>query len=361
MSLFALAAAALLVAYLATRTLIRVAPALGLRDAPAAGKIHTRPVPTAGGLAIVLAFLLSVWAYHLGVAPVLPVERLLGLTVAGLIVTGLGLWDDTRGTTAWGKLAVEAAAAVVLYLAGFQVVQITNPFGDALALGWLAGPVTVLWLLVVTNAVNVIDGLDGLAAGVVAIGAITLGLIAWRFEETAIVVLASLLAAATLGFLPLNSPPARIFLGDTGSLALGFLMGGISLLENRKGTVAVTLLLPIVLLAIPLLDSALAFGRRVRQGRHPFARDTEHLHHRLLRLGLMPRHILTLVYGLCVCLGLAAGLISLLPKQLVALVAALLGTAGLVALRALAYFERAARHGRPPTAPDPPGPAGSVG
>jgi len=235
----------------------------------------------------------------------------------------------------------EAAAGVVLFVAGFRVVQLTNPLGEAVPLGWLAAPVTVLWLLVVTNAVNVIDGLDGLAAGVVSIAALTLFGIALRFDETPIVVLSLILASATLGFLPLNWPPARVFLGDTGSLTLGFLLGATSLLENRKGTVAVTLLLPIVLLAVPLLDAALAFGRRVRQGRHPFQRDTEHLHHRLLRLGLAPRQILTLVYGVGVCLGLTAYLISVMPKEFVVVVVLILGVGGLLALKVLAYLERA--------------------
>jgi UDP-GlcNAc:undecaprenyl-phosphate GlcNAc-1-phosphate transferase len=180
----------------------------------------------------------------------------------------------------------------------------------------------------------------------VTIAAATLSVIALRFEETAIVVLALLLAAATLGFLPLNWPPARVFLGDTGSLTLGFLLGATSLLENRKGTVAVTLLLPIVLLAVPLLDATLAFGRRVRQGQHPFQRDTGHLHHRLLRLGLAPRQILTLVYGVGVCLGLTAYLISVMPKQFVVVVVLILGVGGLVAVKALDYLERAVERHR---------------
>src|SRR5262249_52166269 len=220
-------------------------------------------------------------------------------------------------------------------------IELTNPFDHAIPLGWLAAPATILWLLVITNAINVIDGLDGLAAGVVIIGTATLVLIAWRVDETLILVLALLLGASTVGFLPLNWPPARVFLGDTGSLTLGFTIGAISLLENRKGTIAVTLLLPIVLLAIPLLDATLALGRRVRRGRHPFQRDTEHLHHRLLQLGLTPRQILTLVYGVCVYLGLAAYLISVMPKQFVLLVVLILGLGGLLGLRALEFLERA--------------------
>ena len=348
MTLVWVAAVTAVAAHLGTRLWIGVAPRLGASDVPAVGKIHTRPVLTAGGLPVVLAFLGGLWAAHGWGRDALTTERLVGLTTAAALILALGLYDDLRGTSAWEKLVVEAMAAVVLFVAGFRVVALTNPLGDAIPLGWLALPVTVAWILVVTNAVNVIDGLDGLAAGVVVIAALTLLGIALRFEEATIAVLALLLAAATLGFLPLNWPPARVFLGDTGSLTLGFLMGATSLLENRKGTVAVTLLLPIVLLAIPLVDAALAFGRRVRQGRHPFRRDTEHLHHRLLGLGLTPRQILTLVYGVAVCLGLTAYLISVMPKQLVAVVVLILGLGGLVALRMLAYLERAAERTRHP-------------
>ena len=286
------------------------------------------------------------WAAHLWGEAALTTERLVGLTTAAVLVLALGVYDDLRGTTAWEKLVAEAAAAVVLFVAGFRVVALTNPLGDAIPLGWLALPITVAWVLIVTNALNVIDGLDGLAAGVVAIAALTLFGIALRFEEATIAVLALLLAAVTLGFLPLNWPPARVFLGDTGSLTLGFLMGATSLLENRKGTVAVTLLLPMVLLAIPLLDAVLAFARRVRRGYHPFRRDTEHLHHRLLGLGLAPRQILMIVYGLAVCLGLTAYLISVMPKQFVAVVVLILGIGGLIGLRMLVYLERAVERTR---------------
>ena len=348
MTLVWLAAATAVAAHLGTRLWIGLAPRLGASDVPAVGKIHTRPVLTAGGLPVVLSFLGGLWAAHGWGGDALTTGRLVGLTTAAVLVLALGVRDDLRGTSAWEKLVVQAAAAGVLFVAGFRVVALTNPLGDAIPLGWLALPVTVAWILVVTNAVNVIDGLDGLAAGVVVIAALTLLGIALRFEETTIAVLALLLAAATLGFLPLNWPPARVFLGDTGSLTLGFLMGATSLLENRKGTVAVTLLLPIVLLAIPLVDAALAFGRRVRRGRHPFRRDTEHLHHRLLGLGLTQRQILTLVYGAAVCLGLTAYLISVVPKQLVTVVVLILGLGGLVALRMLAYLERAVERTRRP-------------
>jgi UDP-GlcNAc:undecaprenyl-phosphate GlcNAc-1-phosphate transferase len=326
--------------------LVRLAPALGLVDRPGEGKIHRRPVPTAGGLAIVAVFLAALWTAHALGRLELGATRLWGLTGATLLVTALGLVDDLRGSSAWTKLLVQAVAGLVVYLHGFGIERLTNPWGPAVALGLLAAPATLAWLMVVSNAINVIDGLDGLAAGAVAIGTSTLFLIAVRLGEAAILVPALLLAAVTLGFLPLNLPPARLFLGDTGALTLGFLVGTISLLENRKGTVAVTLLLPIVLLGLPLLDAMLAVIRRLRTGRHPFQRDTRHLHHRLLRLGLRPGQVLTLVYGVCLYLGVTAYLMAQAPKEHVVILGTLLALGVALALKALQYVERRQREAR---------------
>lgn len=327
--------------WLLTGGLARLAPRWGLVDAPAPGKTHTRAIPTLGGLPIVLVFFAALWVTHgLGWGE-LTRGQMVGLTLGTLVVTALGVWDDLLGVGAWGKLGVQALAGLIVYAYGFQVTQLTNPWDQALALGPLGVVATVLWLIVVTNAVNVIDGIDGLAAGVVAIGAFTLFLISLRFEETILVIPSLLLAVTALGFLPLNWPPARVFLGDTGSMSLGFLIGVLSLLENRKGTVAVTLLLPIVLLGIPLLDAAMAVVRRVRDRQHPFRRDTRHLHHRLLQLGLTPRQIVTLIYGLSIYLALTAYLISVLPKQHVMLVVVILGLGVALGIKMLQYIERA--------------------
>lgn len=288
-----------------------------------------------------LTFSLSLWGlYGLGVAG-LTLPQMVGLTAALLVVTALGVYDDLRGCGAWTKLCFQAGAGLVLYAHGYRIEQLTNPFDYAVTLDAFAVPLTLLWIIVITNAINVIDGLDGLAAGVVLIGVSTLFLISLRFGEAAVFVPCLLLAATTAGFLPLNWPPARIFLGDTGSLSLGLLIGAISLLENRKGTVAVTLLLPIVLMGIPLLDATLAFFRRVRRRQHPFRRDTRHLHHRLLQLGLSPRQVLKLVYGLCLYLGFTAYLISVMPKQQVMVAVVILGIGVTLGVKALQYLESA--------------------
>jgi len=326
--------------YLLTALLVRVALRFRLLDVPSPGKIHSREVPTLGGLAILAAFLTVLWAFRpIGDGDV-TASHLLGLTLASVAIAALGAYDDLRGCGPWAKLLVQVGAGLLLFAHGFRIDQITNPFGDAVSLGWLAVPASVLWLVVVTNAINVIDGLDGLAAGVVAIAAFTLFLISLRFGDLVSMSPALLLAAATAGFLPFNWSPARIFLGNTGSFSLGFLIGAISLIENRKGSVALTLLLPIVLLGIPILDALIAVCRRLADRRHPFQRDTRHLHHRLLGLGLSPRAVTTLLHGACVYLAFTAYLVSILPKQHAMLLIVILAIGVVLAIKALQYAER---------------------
>jgi UDP-GlcNAc:undecaprenyl-phosphate GlcNAc-1-phosphate transferase len=333
----ALAAAGL--SALLTPALIRAAAAAGLIDAPRTGKIHLRPTPTAGGLALLVAFLAVLWAAVLGggLEVASDLRALAGLTVAALLVAALGLWDDWRGLTALQKLAVQVPAAALVFWAGFRVDRLTNPFGPDLVLGGLALPLTLLWIVAVVNAVNLIDGLDGLAAGVAAIAALTLAGVGWAHGEVLVLLLSATLAGSLLGFLPFNFPPARIFLGDTGSLLVGLLLAVISLVQNRKATLALTLAVPIVAMLVPMLDTLLAIVRRVRNGLHPFRGDTHHLHHRLLTLGLAPRRAVLLIWGVSVYFGALAFLLSVLPKRL-ALGAVLVVAGGVYA--ALAFLWR---------------------
>jgi UDP-GlcNAc:undecaprenyl-phosphate GlcNAc-1-phosphate transferase len=337
LGLFVAAAALSAAAAMAVRA---VALRRGFLDHPAPNKPHGRPMPTLGGIAIACPFLGLLWGLAVfGASPLSPRE-LAGLTGAGLLLLALGIYDDLHGCGASVKLAVQVVAALVLYGAGFGIEQLTNPFDDAVGLSALALPVTILWIVGITNAINLIDGLDGLASGVVLIAAVTLLVIATRFDEAAVALSALVLAGCVAGFLPFNLPPARLFLGDTGSLFLGATIAAISLLHNRKGALTITLLLPVVLLALPILDTALAFGRRVAGLRHPFRGDTEHLHHRLLRLGLAPRDALVLFYSVSAALGLTAVLLTLMPKQYT-MVAVLVLALGLVALLwALFHHER---------------------
>ena len=311
-----LALAAAAVAFAATPAVIAAARRAGAFDHPGPRRIHREPVPTLGGLALVLAVLGVAWAARLlpGPAAALDVKPLLGLTLAAIPVVALGLVDDLRGATPWAKLAIQASAAMVLVLFGYGVPVLTNPFNGTFASGAFNVPLTVAWVLVVTNAVNLIDGLDGLASGAVLIAAATLWWVGRSHADFYVMFISALLIGATFGFLRYNFPPARIFMGDTGSQFLGLTLAAVSLLENRKGTAAVTLLLPLVALAVPILDGSVAFLRRIVRGRPVFHADVGHIHHRLLRLGLSPRAALLALWGVCAFCGAMAALLSALPR-----------------------------------------------
>ena len=346
-------------AFSATLTwlLLRFGGRAGWMDRPGGLKFHPAPVPTMGGVALVCSFLAGLWAMEL----LFPepyfrdLHYLIGLTLAGLMIVGLGVWDDLVGCSAWQKFSVQILAALTLYAFGFGIPEVTNPFDDAIPLNFLGFPITILWIVGITNAINLIDGIDGLAAGVILISSLALTVIAFEHQEHLVLIGALLLTASLTGFIGFNLPPARIFLGDTGSLFLGLTMSAISLLENqRKGTVTVTLLLPIVLMAIPITDTLLALSRRLLSGRHPFQGDAEHLHHRLLRLGLGPWRVLEIFYSFSIGLAIAAYFLSVLQKQYVMPLIFLLATCLYLAIRALQVVERE-RKAAPRVVPRPRG------
>jgi UDP-GlcNAc:undecaprenyl-phosphate GlcNAc-1-phosphate transferase len=270
---------------------------MGALDHPGPRRIHATPTPRFGGLGIAAAVLLVAWTARVlpGPARALDARPLLGLTCAALPIVALGLLDDLRGVGPWAKLAVQACAALVLTAFGYGVPMLTNPFGPVIVTGAWSVPLTVLWVIVLTNAINLIDGLDGLAAGVVAIACGALWVTARGHGDFYVMFVASLLLGACGGFLWWNRPPARVFMGDTGSQFLGLTLSALSLLENRKGTAALTLLLPLVALGLPIADSTLAFVRRLVRGQHVFRGDAGHIHHRLLDAGLSPRTTLAVV------------------------------------------------------------------
>ncbi len=313
-----LALGAFVVALLATPLVMVLARRAGALDRPSPRRIHHEPTPTLGGIAFVLAVLGIAWLARAvpGPARDLDVRPLLGLTLAAIPLLALGIVDDLRGTNPWTKLAVQACAALVLVHFGYGVPLITNPFGPAFESGFLSGPLAVLWVLIVVNAINLIDGLDGLASGVVLIASATLWWVGRLHADFYVMFFSSLLIGSTLGFLRWNFPPARVFMGDTGSHFLGLTLAAVSLLENRKETAAMTLLLPLVAMGVPIADGARAFLRRLRSGQPVFRADTQHIHHRLLGLGLGPRHALLVLWGLCAMSGLAAVLLASLPRRL---------------------------------------------
>jgi UDP-GlcNAc:undecaprenyl-phosphate GlcNAc-1-phosphate transferase len=341
----ALALAACILTLALTPAVMTLARRVGALDHPGPRRIHHVPVPTLGGLAFVVAVLGVAWLARVlpGPAHLLEMRPLLGLTLAAVPLLALGLVDDLRGAGPWTKLTVQACSAMVLVHFGYGVPLLTNPFGAPLELGFLSGPLVVVWVLVVVNAINLIDGLDGLASGVVLIAAATLWWVGHAHADLYVMFIASLLIGSTLGFLPWNFPPARIFMGDTGSHFLGLMLAAVALLENRKEAATVTLLFPLVALGVPIADSLMAFARRLGSGQHVFHADREHIHHRLLGLGLSPRGALFVLWGLCAIFGVTAVVLAAQPRRLAFLVVLLLALVLFVAFEILTASGRKQR------------------
>ncbi|HKQ59129.1 MAG TPA: MraY family glycosyltransferase, partial [Candidatus Eisenbacteria bacterium] len=247
---------------------------------------------------------------------------------------------DLRGTSWWAKLGVQVCAALVLTLFGYGVPLITNPFGGSFPSGALDLPLTVAWVVIVINAINLIDGLDGLASGAVLIASMSLWWVARTHGDFYVMFVCALMAGATLGFLRYNFPPARVFMGDTGSHFLGLVLAAASLLENRKGTAAVTLLFPLVAMGLPIADGVLAFARRARRGTPVFRPDSEHIHHRLLRLGLSPRSALFVLWYLCLYMGVMAVVLAAMPHEYAWMMLGLLALGLVFAFEVLEFIDR---------------------
>jgi UDP-GlcNAc:undecaprenyl-phosphate GlcNAc-1-phosphate transferase len=305
-------ALAMAVASVLTPIVAKLAHRFHWLDVPGeARKVHTRAIPRLGGIAVVIAFftpIIGLAIYTNEISDLMYNDsRLVSALICGaLVIVGLGIYDDIRGANAWTKLAVQATVATGMWFAGFRINLLGIPFGDAVAVGYLSLPLTVLWLTGVINALNLIDGLDGLASGVALFAMMVLFTVSYIDHAVLLCVLAAALSGALMGFLFFNFNPARIFLGDSGSMFLGFILASISLWTQRKGATAVALLVPVIALGLPLLDTTLSVVRRVGRGQNPFHADREHLHHRLLALGLSHRNAVLTMYTASAVFALGA-------------------------------------------------------
>lgn len=292
--LLALAACLLL-----TPVAILVARRAGFLAHPRDRDIHTRAVPYGGGAAMFLAFAAACVVF-LRDDPVVP-----GLLVLGGITTAVMLFDDRAGLPALVKLAVQvavAAAAVLIF--GFEIRFFFLPGLAVPDLGLLILPVTVVWIVSMQNTVNLLDGVDGLAAGVVAVTAIVLLIASTnRPEQAHVVALAAALAGVCVGFLVFNFNPAKVFMGDAGAHFLGLMLALLAVIGVAKIAVAAALLVPVLAMALPIADTAIAIVRRRNNGQSIAHADTQHIHHRLLGLGLSQRQTCTLFYGATGILG----------------------------------------------------------
>ncbi|MBA4156349.1 MAG: undecaprenyl/decaprenyl-phosphate alpha-N-acetylglucosaminyl 1-phosphate transferase [Gemmatimonadetes bacterium] len=342
-------AAALLASLLVTPLVIRAATARNLFDIPSdARRVHTRPIPRLGGVAVFAAMVLALLLAML--AGALPSEvsgersRFFeGILLGGGILFAVGLWDDLRGLPPLVKLLAQCVAASVVFTFGFQVDVISvGPTGE-LPLGWLSFPLTILWVVGVTNAFNLIDGLDGLATGIaiVALGTTLAVALALGNAEVAIVCVA--LLGALLGFLRYNFSPARIFLGDSGSLFIGFMLAVLSVHGSVKSATAVLAIVPLFALALPLLDTSLAIVRRWLRGVPLSGADARHIHHRLLAMGLTHRRAAVVLYVVATALAVLGVVLAFAPPAAVLVIALAGGGISLLLLlygmRQLEYHE----------------------
>jgi UDP-GlcNAc:undecaprenyl-phosphate/decaprenyl-phosphate GlcNAc-1-phosphate transferase len=274
-------------------------------------KIHGKPIPRLGGIAIVLAFYAPLVALFFvntaaGARFYASPQRAIGLFVGGALIAALGILDDLRGANARTKFLVQFGVAALMYWLGFRVERIANPFGNAVDLGYLALPFTMLWIAGVINAMNLIDGLDGLAGGVAFIAITCTFVLALHFDRPLMLLFMAALGGAVLGFLFYNFNPATIFMGDTGSMFLGFVIATTSIQTSQKSSTAVAILVPILALGVPIADTLLAMMRRAARGAPLFSADRGHIHHRLLDLGLSHRRTVLVIYAASIVLGLSA-------------------------------------------------------
>jgi UDP-GlcNAc:undecaprenyl-phosphate GlcNAc-1-phosphate transferase len=322
----------------------RLARRFGVLDhAHSSRKIHGQPIPRLGGIAIVTAFyapmvaLLFIHTTGVGAMFVAERDHVIGLFVGGVVIALLGLYDDLRGANAAKKFIVQFAVAGLLFKLGFRFDVLANPFGDPIALGWASLPVTLFWFVGVINAMNLIDGLDGLAGGVALVAVITTFLVSLQRGHPLMMLFSSALAGAIVGFLFYNFNPASIFMGDTGSMFLGFVLAATAIQTNQKASTAVAILIPAIALGLPIMDTLLAIGRRALRGRPLFQADKEHIHHKLLERGLSHRQAVLILYGLCIVLGGAAFILTYASSGQSAALLLVLALLSFAFLRSLGY------------------------
>lgn len=306
--------ASCLLALLLTPLVKKFAFWVGAVDAPNHRKVHTRIMPRLGGLAIFLAF---VGAYFV-ISPALNVfnsDAAFGLLIGGAIIVITGALDDRFQLSPKWKLLGQLIAACVVVSFGLTIDLVNIPFGETnLPIGWLSIPITILWIVGVSNAINLIDGLDGLSAGVSGIATLTILVLALMMPNATVVLLSIILLGSIVGFMFYNFHPAKIFMGDSGALFLGFALATLSILGFKQAAV-VSLLLPIMILGVPLSDTFFAIMRRYVNKLPISAPDKSHLHHCLLQMGFSHRTSVLIIYGIALIFGGSAVVCSVLMSQ----------------------------------------------
>ena len=287
---------------------IKLAKKKGFLDVPKdERRVHKEPIPVGGGIAMVISVTILMLYY-------LPINKSLIMTIlASLVIALSGLYDDKEDLNPKLKFLFQILAGVLLILGGMKIEFVTNPFDshDALLiLNILSIPVTIFWVCGITNTINLIDGLDGLASGVSMICAISMFFITYKMGRYEVSTVCALVAGACLGFLPFNFNPAKIFMGDTGALYLGFMLSYISISGFLKQAAILMIFVPVLILGVPVFDTAFAMVRRKLSGKSMVEADKGHLHHRLLKMGLNQRQTVVILYSISAIFGILANLIS---------------------------------------------------
>jgi UDP-GlcNAc:undecaprenyl-phosphate GlcNAc-1-phosphate transferase len=298
-------AVAMVVGFGATPIVKSFAQKVGAMDNPGeARRLHNHPIPRMGGMAIFFGFLVSVVLFTEVTKPVQ------GILIGAVIIVATGVVDDIVSIKYWVKLLAEILAAVVAVAHGVVIQVLMNPNviseQESIFIGILSIPITIVWIIGVTNAVNLIDGLDGLACGVSVISSVTMLVVALLVAEPNVALILACLMGACIGFIPYNLNPAKIFMGDTGALLLGYILATVSIMGMFKFYAVVTFLVPLLALALPIFDTLFAIVRRLLKGENPMKPDRGHLHHRLIDHGLSQKQAVAVLYSLSAMLGLTA-------------------------------------------------------
>jgi UDP-GlcNAc:undecaprenyl-phosphate/decaprenyl-phosphate GlcNAc-1-phosphate transferase len=334
-------AIALVIVLLLTPGVGRFARFLGVVDQPGeTRRLHVTPVPRLGGIALLLGIFVPALAF-------LPLDgSYRGILLGAAVATTVGAIDDFRGLPWWGKLGGQIAAGVVAIGFGVNVDRFTFPgFGSQELPDWFSGPATLVWIVAIMNMVNFLDGLDGLAAGICAIAGSTFAVIGLSLGVPEAALLAAIVAGACFGFLHHNFYPARIFMGDSGALLLGFLLATLAVEGLVKTAALATLVLPLLVLAIPIIDTSFVMAKRMKYRQPLYEADRTHLHHRFLNIGFSQARAVAYMYLWCALLAGAALATRFLPPRprgdwdvSNAIIAGALGLAAVAASLYIAYL-----------------------
>ena len=295
-----------------------IALRFGIVDRPSRRKIHQLPTARVGGISIfagTVTALLVVWGLGgFGVLPPGQEREIWEITLGGVAFFLIGFADDLFNLSPFSRLVMQIAVAATCWYVGVRIDFISVPLNGLVDLGWFSLPVTVVWLVGMANAINWIDGVDGLAAGVSGIAAVVMLIVALFMDRPAAALIAAALAGGALGFLRYNFNPAQIFMGDGGAYFMGFVLAGIGAIGLVKTTAVTAVLLPYLILAVPIVDMSAVIISRLRRGQSPFIGDNSHIHHWLLKAGISQRLTVLFIYALTLWVGCLALGFSNIPS-----------------------------------------------